>query len=637
MSIKILSKEVINQISAGEVVERPASIVKELVENSIDAGATSIQVEVRGGGIEYIAVTDNGCGINKDEVKLAFTPHATSKLEKINDLDTISTMGFRGEALATISAVSKVSLITKTENDETGIKVELLGGEEISREEIACTKGTKIEVRDVFYNTPARLKFLRKPKSEEGDITSYIEKLIFSHPEISFKYIVEGKIIYNTISSSIYDIIYTIYGKDVAENVIEVDYNIGAYKLTGYVSKPEFAKANRTYQNLFVNNRFCNNSLVSSAVSNAYENFSMKGKFPLYVLFLTLPQNEVDVNVHPNKLEVKFVDTRKVYQLCMDAIFKALSDFNHIKPIYEENIDVMSNANVSFANVSKNEGVSFKTEIDIDGRLDSKKEDEAIPNSDDIAKFFETNNKNNGSYGFDASKNILTEVALKEIDDTFDKKETNIAPSNQKQEQESYNNLFNKTYSVVGKIFNTYLILEQEDKIYFIDQHAAHERARYDVLLKEIEEGFVNRQPFLVPYTFDVSPTEYAFIMENLEDINAMGIEMYAFGSLSFKISSIPLAISNMDMNQFVGELLKNINSFVKSPKQIIKERLMQIACKSAVKGGDDLKDIEINALLDTLKNSTKVLLCPHGRPIIVEISQNQVEKWFKRIVWWIK
>ncbi len=614
MGIKLLSKDVINQISAGEVVEKPASIVKELVENSIDAGAKNITIEISGGGISKICVIDDGCGINKNEVELAFTPHATSKLVTIEDLNQIATKGFRGEALATISAVSKVCMVTKTENDDTGIRVELLGGEEVLREEVACTTGTKIEVLDVFYNTPARLKFLRKPKTEEADITTYVEKLILSNSEISFKYIVDGKIKYNTINCDTVNNIYTIYGKEVADNIIKVDYSIGNYKLFGYISKPEFGRANRTYQTLFVNNRFCNNALVSSAVSTAYENFAMKGKFPLYILFLSLPQNELDVNVHPSKLEVKFADTRKVYQLCIDAVFKALSDFNHIKRV--EEVKEPEEINIEYASLTKEEGVSFK----------GPNLDEELFRDNYVNEIID-NNKNNGAMSFNLTGSLLQEVALSEADNAEEKKEA------VKVEQTSYSNLFDADYKYVGKIFNTYLIIEQDDKVYLIDQHAAHEREKYDSLMKQLEDNNVLVQNVLVPYTFDVSPSEYGFILENMKLLNSFGFAIDEFGNNSFKISAVPVLLADINFKQFISEILQNINSYVKSPKELIKEKFMQMACKAAVKGGDDLKEQEIKYILDTLKNKTQVLLCPHGRPIIIELDKKQIEKWFKRIV----
>lgn len=649
MSIKLLSKNVINQISAGEVVEKPASIVKELVENSIDAGATNISVDIRGGGIEYISVADNGCGIKANEVKLAFTPHATSKLQEIDDLNSLTTMGFRGEALATISAVSKVTMITKTNEQDTGVCIKLEGGEITQENEIATIVGTKIEASNVFYNTPARLKFLRKPKTEENDITNYIEKLILANDKINFKYTVDGKLIYNTSSCSIIDNIYTIYGKELANNMLEVDYGINGYKVYGYISKPEYSKMNRSYQSLFVNGRFCNNPLVSTAVGNAYENFTMKGKFPAYVLYLTLPQNEVDVNVHPNKLEVKFSDTQKIFRVFNDAVFKALSDFNHIRTVtdnFDNESNIVSNKENSKLNILKeNEGISFANNNDLANKLD------------DYSQYIQSNKNNNstGSLDFRLTNNILpqvdisndsnnNEITLNDNNDfqTFEKANNSqtfnqaIATNlnvNQKNVQEDFKDILKLNYKLIGVAFDTYLILEFKDNLYLLDQHAAHERQKYDEIIKQLNDNSLKIQDLMLPYILKVSQNEATFLNDNLTLLNSFGIDICEFGYNTFKITSVPLLIADMNLDTFFNEVFENLNSFAKTPQETIKARFMQMACKSAVKGGDKLSENEINALLSRLETETEVLLCPHGRPIVVEITKKQIEKWFKRIV----
>ena len=640
MSIKVLSKDVINKISAGEVVEKPASVVKELIENSIDAGAKNITVEIENGGIDRISILDDGCGIKKEEISLAFTSHATSKLTQIDDLNSLQTMGFRGEALATISAVSKVTIITKTASEDLATMVKLVGSEQVEQTEVASNTGTKIDVNNIFFNTPARLKFLRKPKSEENDITNYVEKMILSNKDISFKYIVNGKLIYNTSSGELLNNIYTIYGREVADGVIPVDYQIGDYKIFGFISKPELSRANRTYQNLFVNNRYCINPLISTAVQNAYDNFMMKGKFPLYVLFVSLPQSELDVNVHPNKLEVKFADTHKVYQLTNDAVYKALYDFNQIRNVElssnEEIINDEKTNNIVLNELSKNEGVSFDNG---NSELNEEKLQE-------LRKTMEKTQHNSGAYDFELTNNILTSVDLNTNTLVDDSITTNDNSNNQiiiensetfKPKQEDYKDLFKTEYKMVGKVFNTYLILEQEDRLYLIDQHAAHERQKYDKLIEQLDKNMLTTQDLLIPYTFSASGAEYDFVLNNLDLLNSFGIDICEFGANSFKVSSVPLLLADINLKDYFDEMLKNIYGLSKSPKEIIREKFMQIACKSAVKGGDDLKDLEIKHLLNKLKQETEVLLCPHGRPIIVEIDKKQIEKWFKRIVNWIR
>ena len=633
MSIKLLSKDVINKISAGEVVEKPASVVKELVENSIDAGSNNITIEIENGGIDKIIVTDDGCGIKRDEIKLAFTPHATSKISNIDDLNTISTMGFRGEALATISAVSKVTIITKTIEDELATLVKLEDGEEKVVDSIVSNVGTKIEVNNIFYNTPARLKFLRKPKSEESDITNYVEKLILSHNDISFKYMINGRIVYNTTGSTLIDNIYTIYGKEIAEGVLEVKHSIGDYFIYGYVSKPELAKANRTYQNLFVNDRFCNNPLVSTAVLNAFDNFTMKGKFPLFVLFIKMPQSDLDVNVHPNKLEVKFSDTHKIYQLVNDAIYKTLFEFNQIRNVdldekstYNATKNDVNENNYILNELQDNEGVSFPEILNNSNNGNNQ--------SANLGEIIGDTQQHCGSMDFELTNNLLTTVELSSnIVDNKANNENEQTVIKQIAQQEDYKQLFDDEYRVVGKVFNTYLLLEQSDRLYIIDQHAAHERQKYDKLVEQMDKNSLITQDLLIPYNFSVKGNEFNFIFNNLELLNSFGINICEFGLNTFKVSSVPLILADINLKNYFDDLLKNLYGLSKSPIEILREKFMQMACKSAVKGGDDLKDIEIKYLLKKLKEDTEVLLCPHGRPIIVEIDKKQIEKWFKRIV----
>ena len=648
MSIKLLSKQVINQISAGEVVEKPASIVKELVENSIDAGATNISIEIKGGGIEYISVTDNGHGIKKDEIKLAFTPHATSKLQEIDDLNSLDTMGFRGEALATISAISKVTMITKTEDQDTGVCVKLEGGEQTDIYEIASVTGTKIEVSNVFYNTPARLKFLRKPKTEENDITNFVEKLILANSNISFKYIIDNKMIYNTIAGSIHNNLYAIYGKDLTDNMLEVNYNYENYSVTGFISKPIYAKANRSYQTLFVNSRFCNNALISSAVSSVYDDFSMKGKFPVYILFLNMPKNEVDVNVHPNKLEVKFENTRKIFMLISNAVFSALSDYNHISKIDEQTTQA---SNIQIDKQINSQPITREV-IKLSEGISEPHKNEYNEALNEYSKSLNNTNKNSGSYDFSLTQSLLSQKkvydsqnnqgnnkkpVLQEIKlESISQKPTPVVEhilSEPTIKQEDFKQILSVNYKLIGKAFNTYLILEHEDKIYLIDQHAAHERQKYDEILNQLKNNSLKLQDLLIPYTFKTNGQEGNFLSENLDELNAFGIEICEFGYNSYKVSAVPLILSNVNLQDFFNEVFNNLNSFAKSPKEVIKTKFMQMACKSAVKGGDDLSDLEIKTLLNTLKESTEVLLCPHGRPIVVELTKKQIEKWFKRIV----
>ena len=629
--IEVLSKQVYNKISAGEVVEKPASIIKELVENSLDAGAKNIIIEIRKGGIEYISVADDGCGIDATDVELAFLPHATSKIREFEDLSRLTSMGFRGEALASISAVSKVEIVTKTERQELGIKAFLEGGELITKSEVATVNGTKLIIKDLFYNTPARAKFLRKPKSEEGDITTYVEKLMLSHTNVNFKYIVDDEIKYNTTNCDIIDVIYAIYGKDVANNLIEVNYISGDYKVEGYISKPTVAKNNRTYQSLFVNKRYCTNALISASISKAYEGYLMKGKFPLYVLFLTMPQNSLDVNVHPNKLEVKFENSSHIFMLFNNAVSKALFSDSHIKLASEEET-FNKTESFNLQTLQKDEGVSFV--------LPKNEEVEYTKTSiKPVAEenlIFDTQNNNNlfeyKPFVFERSRPEVVEINTQVTQNGQISIQEEIK-NNEAETKNSYENLFRPERKVVGVAFKTYIIVEEQDKLYFIDQHAAHERQLFDKFQKQINENEVIKQDLLVPYILNVSEQEAYFIDDNLTLLNEYGFDIVDFGQNSYKITAIPLLLSEIDLSQYFNELLSNLNSIAKKPIDVIRNDIATMACKAAIKGGNKLSDKEINILLDTLEKEKTTLLCPHGRPIVVVYDKKQLEKMFKRIV----
>lgn len=634
--IKLLDKSVWGKISAGEVVEKPASIVKELVENSIDAKANNITIEIKDGGTTYISVSDDGNGIKKDQISLAFTAHATSKLTEIDDLYKLQTMGFRGEALASISAVSKVSLITKTKDEQVGQKVCVNGGEQVSCSEIACNRGTNIIVEDLFFNTPARAKFLRKNKSEENDITSYVEKLMLSNSNINFKYIVDNKLVYNTTNCSLFDIIYTIYGRDIAENMIEVNYQKGDYIVYGYVSKPSYCKSNRTYQSLFVNGRYCINQIISASISRAYETFLMKGKFPIYVLFLTLPTDSVDVNVHPNKLEVKFENSQHIYGLFNDAIFNALSTQTHIvDALKDENVEeTISETPFVFNKVEKNEGISYTDQQDYNESASKNSQ-----NDEDYASEINYNDKIIEGASKISFKQSLECFKMPQEVDIFPSIQQVNTPTiknfelNEQKEQENYKKLFDSKKRVIGVAFKTYIIVEKDDNLYMIDQHAAHERFLFDKFMKQVENSEVMVQNLFEPYILNVNTKEQEFIEDNLILLKSYGFDIEFFGSGSYKISSIPMLLQNVNIKEYFEDMLKDLNFRVKKPNEIKRRMIATMACKAAVKAGNVLSDVEIEKLLELLKENNNTLLCPHGRPVVIMFTEKELEKMFKRIV----
>jgi DNA mismatch repair protein MutL len=648
--INVLDSSVYNRISAGEVVERPASVVKELLENSIDAGAKNIVVEVLGGGIKEIKVTDDGCGIMFDDLKKVFLPHATSKIATAEDLENIATLGFRGEALASISAVAQVTVFSKSVEEEIGGKITCNGGLIQKPTEYGTIKGTKIVVQNLFFNTPARLKFLRSERQEESAITNVVSRLIFANPDLSIKYIANGKVVYNATLSGLKQKIYNIYGKDTIENIVEINANDGDYKLSGFISKPTFCKANRTYQTTVINGRYVNNAMVSTAVLNAYENFLMKGRFPLFVLNLTLPVEEVDVNVHPSKMEVKFRTSNKIFSFIYSSILQTLNESN-FSIFYGSDIqNNVKNDNI-FANNPQNSNENETESASL------KEKDGENPS------FYEHKNailgevKNGFSFGamkdFSASlgkiniasptfKNDdgMSKLATDDnfVGDTFKNKPVDFTQNFAKIDSVFASNAeqqnFNKTiaYKVVGTVFDTYLAVECCDSFYLFDQHAGHERILFDKFMSLFESKKLNSQPLLLPYVFDVNEEEKVLVADNISVFEELGFGIEEFGNNSFKITFVPAILSGINLGEFLQDALQNINKISKT-NEVIKKHFATCACKAAVKGGQNLSDNEIVTLLDEILSSKHTLLCPHGRPICIELTKYQIEKMFKRIV----
>lgn len=632
--INILDSKVYNRISAGEVVERPASVVKELMENAIDAGCKNLIVEIIGGGIKQIKVVDDGNGIMLDDLKKVFLPHATSKISKAEDLESISTLGFRGEALASISAVSQVTLFSKYFKNEVGGKIIVNGGVILEPEEYGTKTGTTIIVENLFFNTPARLKFLKSEKQEEGAITNVISRLIFANPNLSIKYIADGKTVYNSSLAGLKEKVFNVYGKETVENVVLVSGENDSYKLHGLISKPTFCKANRTYQTLIVNGRYVTNFLLSTAVQNAYENFLMKGKFPLFILNLSVPLDEIDVNVHPSKMEVKFRNSNKVFSFIYSLILQTLNESNFLifyqeeqnfsKKIENKNEILQENNQTSKQplNEVKN-GFSF-------GNLKQFSEDlgkinvasPTYKNEDGIG-VLSTNDNYYRNDNFKYSKS----VDFSHISD-----ENRVI--NTKVIQENFNESF--AYKIIGTILNTYLAIECNEIFYLFDQHAGHERVLFDKFMKQYEEKKINSQPMLLPYIFDVNHEEKTLIEENLEVFKELGFQVEPFGNNSFKITSVPSILTNINLSEFLLDALQNINK-ISSTNEVIKKHFATCACKAAVKGGQILSDNEIVFLLNEILTSKHTLLCPHGRPICVVLTKYEIEKMFKRIVWWKK
>lgn len=623
MGINILPSEIYNKISAGEVVERPASVVKELVENSIDGGATKITVEIFEGGIKKIIVSDNGTGIEPEDVEKAFLPHATSKISSETDLFSIASLGFRGEALASIAAVSQVELVSKTENNDYGISFKINGGVPESKSEVGFEKGTRISVSNLFFNTPARLKFLKKPKSEEGEITSLIAKIILANPTLSIRYIVDNRIVYNTFGNGLAEAMYIIYGKETYDNLLEVSYNRDEISVNGFIARPTFAKPNRTYQTLFVNGRVVSNYMISSAVQDAVDAYIMKGKFPLFALNISIPFEQVDVNVHPSKQEVKFENPGKIYGIVNSAIYKAVSNANYIQEttIFEEPVKSANEPENSKTNSS------FELAKLLQEHAAKFNEGTTLKSSDSTLSKILAENLNN-NLNKNEEKIDLNQIKLEEVEISP------IIPEKNKEiiQQNIIPEFFEK-YKIIGVLFETYILIEQDDLFYIIDQHAAHERQLFDKFSKEIEEGGLTLQSLLVPYVFSANLKETEFLENNLDALNSSGIEIIPFGENTFKVSAVPSILSQMNLKEFFSSILEETTGLSRKTNEALKNKIARHACRSAVKAGNKLSEGEIDVLLKSFKENKNVLLCPHGRPIVVVFKKTEIEKWFKRIV----
>ena len=661
--INVLTKDIYNKIAAGEVVEKPASVVKELVENSIDAGATNIVIEILEGGIKQIKVSDNGCGIDYDDFDKVFLAHATSKVKTVEDLSSIGTLGFRGEALSSIASVSNISLASKTESANEGYQVKVSGGEMGDITPIGATTGTYIVISDLFFNIPARKKFLRKPKLEENDITNYIARLILANPNISIKYVADNKIVYHSFGTGLYDAIYSIYGKGIVDNIFEVNFERGDFKFSGYLGKPTYSKPNRTYQTLVINGRYVINQTISTSIYKAYDNFLMKGTFPFFVLHLQIPLDKVDVNVHPNKLEVKFEDSNTVFGLVYSEVLNILYGVNSTKKITSEDTEdpvveqdkLVDNRNIG-TSFNKSE-FSYENNSTNNEDIDDENEIKEVALTDTVE--YETNKQNveledfkknvkeaendgfklvqfatSSSFDFNINQNKNTDNLMAQAPDYTETIIEEIEEKYTKDISSQDTFLKDDNFKNIGTLFNTYVLIEKDTKLLLIDQHAGHERLLFDKFNLELKNKQVAVQPLMVPFVLDTNYNESNFILENIDALTDIGFEIDAFGDNSFKVSTVPLLFDNINLSEFFDTILSDIdNKLILSKNSSIKEYLAKKACKSAVKGNDKLTNNEISKLINELSKPDQVLLCPHGRPIVVEVDRKEIEKWFKRIV----
>ena len=642
--INILTKNVYNRIAAGEVVDRPYSAVKELIENSLDAKATEIEIYVERGGKQLIKVVDNGTGIERDDLRAAFLPHATSKISAAEDLDNILTLGFRGEALASISAISKVELKSVTEGN-SAYKISCEDGKIGEITPAALEKGTEITVRDLFYNTPVRAKFMKTDKKEEADITAFVTRYILGNPEVSFKYYTDGKLFLQSFGGGLGEAMAQVYGAKILSECFMIDASRNGVQLYGFIGNQNFFKPTKTYQSIFLNGRYIVNNTISTAVTQAYASYMMKRQFPFYVLFVNVPHDIVDVNVHPSKADVRFVDNKFIFGNVYSVISSVLDGTASAAEFVVGGVPAVKSSlggvgNNTFSNDKAGEPEDNKTDNDIIHKLIEKYKPEMKVDTsnrytvktvgDEIAV---TNNEN--GTGFDILKDLpLENLIPKHIDNVLKVTDDTMSPSfdaayiNGKQQFIDYS-----TCKYKGNLFNTYLLYEYNERVYMIDQHAAHERLIYDNLMKRLAERKIVKQPLLVPYIFETNPQEERILEEKLYVLRSMGFGIEPFGLGSFKIDEVPVDLQDINVKEFIGEILADIEGLKNAGlEDVLKDKIATVACKHAVKGGMQLTDGEIDALFKMIDGNMG-LKCPHGRSICVVLTKREIEKMFKRIV----
>lgn len=640
--IKVLDQYTIDNIAAGEVVERPSSVVKELVENAVDAKATAITVEIKEGGIKFIRVTDNGTGIEKDQIQTAFLRHATSKIRSVDDLLNVSSLGFRGEALSSIAAVGQVELISKTADSLSGTRYEIQGGTEISFEDIGCPEGTTFIVRNLFYNVPARRKFLKTSMTEASYIESMMRQLAMSHPEISFKLVHNNQ---NKLSTpgngKLKDVIYHIFGRDIAKNLLQCEQEKDQIVLSGYIGKPLISRGNRGYEIYFVNGRYIKSPIISRAIEDAYKTYNMKHKYPFTALMIRVPSETLDVNVHPTKMEVRFSDGEKLYRVIYEAVRSALQQKNLIPEI------MLTNQRKSISALTpKKESVPEPFELvrrqqvirKADIGEESKKEiDRLIPSKpfDSVKKDVKQMDKldsdhKNIKQDLKDEIRIQTKNHLKETPVYRTKDEQQISFLDEPEAKEKWKPKFR----IIGQLFATYWLMELEDKCYIMDQHAAHEKVNYEKLIKSLEKKEIYSQQLAPPLILSLSMKETEILKQYKESFERLGFVIEEFGGREYCIRAVPANLYGLGEQDVFIELLDSvIEENIMADTDVITDKIASMSCKAAVKGNQNISRIEVEHLLEELMKCENPYTCPHGRPTMISMTKTEIEKKFKRIV----
>ena len=704
MGIQLLDQNTINKIAAGEVIERPSSVVKELVENAIDAGATAVTVEAKEGGISFIRVTDNGSGINKNEIDIAFKRHATSKIKSIEDLITVSSLGFRGEALASISAVSQVELITKTKDSITGTRYISEGGQKMSIEDIGAPDGTTFIVRNLFFNTPVRRKFLKSAATEAGYINSLMQYLALSHPDISFRFINNNQNKLHTSGNmKLKDIIYNVYGRDITANLYEVNSSANNIKIEGYIGKPFVNRGNRTYENYYINGRYIKSGIINRAIEAGYKGFIMPHNYPFTVLHFTINPKIIDVNVHPTKMELRFSDNEYVYNFVYDTILSTLKGkelvakveadgqvMQHIrKDMLDEGEKDKKPENIPNVNNDGQQNIESAVQSDTVKDIENVKNDSSVQTT--VNKIVDAGMSEGQPAGSDNDKvvrnidnvignkaeicpsssavTLVPESTYKEQQENRNEVQTTLTPATKtrlpepfevkrseamvKDDEKKYQaevkakpeqmSMFkdklldedNKNnYRIIGQLFDTYWLIEFEDRFYMMDQHAAHEKVLYERMMKKIKEHHIDTQMIMPPIILTLNMNEEEVLKRNMPVFTKMGYEIEEFGGNEYKVTGIPAGFPKLDYRQMLMDLIDGLMQDGRmTDMDILTEKVASMSCKAAIKGNNEISYEEAKELMQELMKADNPYNCPHGRPTLIVMSKYDIEKKFKRIV----
>lgn len=686
--IKLLDSLTINKIAAGEVIERPASVVKELLENSIDSKSTAITIEIKEGGLSFIRITDNGTGIEKDQVKTAFLRHATSKINDAEDLSHIGSLGFRGEALASIAAVGQCEIITKVYKDITGIRYIIEGGVDKVFEEIGCPDGTTIIVRNLFFNTPARRKFMKTPATELSYISELVNRIAMSRPDISIKFISNGQNkLYTSGNGNLKDVIYNIFGKDITKNLLPINGMDGRTKITGYIAKPYISKGNRGYENYYVNSRYIKSSVITKSIEEAYSTFVMVHKYPFTVINIDINTEDLDVNVHPTKMELKINDSQVLYDLLLNSIRNTLTSKELIPEVngvdkeksIRDNVRAMQKQTVNTPEpfeIKRRENQSYKAveptvgynkDTIVEAPIVNQKEDKIVPtinqkedkiaptesnekvdlvpsvnhkenriaptesNIEDTITFNKSNTndiisivKENSSY---KTESLKTLDAKKDLTEGITPKQENLFDSKLLQEDNK------PDIKLIGQLFKTYWLIEYDNKFFIMDQHAAHEKIMFERLMFALKHNDIYSQNLLPPIVVALSPREEAVLLDNMDIFLKLGYKIENFGSNEYVIRAVPANLFGINPKDLFEDFIKNLlDDSGKLSDEIFVEKLSTMACKAAIKGNTTISFNEANRLIDELMKLENPYNCPHGRPTLISMTKQDIEKKFKRI-----